>query len=360
MRKKKIGILSMQRVVNYGSFLQSYALKHFIEDMGFDTVFIDIRKGFQLNIGDYRTTDKSQNMLRVPVWKRFEHVAFLSVRNMFFQHVLFNKYGINSPGFATETDCVVIGSDEVFNCCQKSEWGVSTQLFGELEVPSFSYAASFGFTTHEMLKQYGIDTQISRAMQGLKGISVRDDNSRTCALKLLDNVRVEKHVDPVFLHNWESEIVKKNRFHDYILVYAYDNRITNKNEIEAIKNYARKMKKKLISFGVYQRWCDHNVMCSPFELLGYFAGADAVITDTFHGSVISIKLNKQFATIIRPTNKNKLMDLLCKFGLDDRIVSSPEALEDVFNTTIDYDPINTIIEAEKQRSKQYLTEMIIT
>lgn len=30
----KIGIMSMQRVTNYGSFLQAYGLKHLIENMG--------------------------------------------------------------------------------------------------------------------------------------------------------------------------------------------------------------------------------------------------------------------------------------------------------------------------------------
>lgn len=42
----KVGILSMQRVPNYGSFLQAYALKQMLLDCGADEIeFIDIEQG---------------------------------------------------------------------------------------------------------------------------------------------------------------------------------------------------------------------------------------------------------------------------------------------------------------------------
>ena len=41
----KIGILSMQRVPNNGSFLQAYGLKRILENLGHDVVFIDYREG---------------------------------------------------------------------------------------------------------------------------------------------------------------------------------------------------------------------------------------------------------------------------------------------------------------------------
>ena len=37
----KIGIMSMQRVKNYGSFLQAYALKSTLEKMGNSVEFVD-------------------------------------------------------------------------------------------------------------------------------------------------------------------------------------------------------------------------------------------------------------------------------------------------------------------------------
>ena len=41
----KVGILSMQKVMNYGSFLQSFALKKTIEEFGHQCEFIDIEQG---------------------------------------------------------------------------------------------------------------------------------------------------------------------------------------------------------------------------------------------------------------------------------------------------------------------------
>lgn len=41
----KVDILSMQRIYNYGSFLQAYGLMKLIEERGHDVEFIDIEAG---------------------------------------------------------------------------------------------------------------------------------------------------------------------------------------------------------------------------------------------------------------------------------------------------------------------------
>ena len=52
---------------------------------------------------------------------------------------------------------IVIGSDEVFNCAQKTWFGFSRQLFGEgLNADKIiTYAASFGATTVDKLQELG-------------------------------------------------------------------------------------------------------------------------------------------------------------------------------------------------------------
>ena len=37
----KVGIMSMQRIVNYGSFLQAYGLKKICENLGAQVEFVD-------------------------------------------------------------------------------------------------------------------------------------------------------------------------------------------------------------------------------------------------------------------------------------------------------------------------------
>ena len=42
---KKVGIMSMQRIANYGSFLQAYALKQLMEEVGCNVEFVDYHVG---------------------------------------------------------------------------------------------------------------------------------------------------------------------------------------------------------------------------------------------------------------------------------------------------------------------------
>ena len=41
----RVGILSMQRIANYGSFLQAYGLKKIFEEFGCKVEFVDYRVG---------------------------------------------------------------------------------------------------------------------------------------------------------------------------------------------------------------------------------------------------------------------------------------------------------------------------
>ena len=71
----KIGILSMQRVINYGSFLQAYALKHTLENLGHEVSFVDIKKGRQLDQSVTKTIPRNKvKISELP--RRIEHVLF--------------------------------------------------------------------------------------------------------------------------------------------------------------------------------------------------------------------------------------------------------------------------------------------
>ena len=350
----KIGILSMQRVINYGSFLQAYALKSLVEGLGHEAFFVDIRNGEKLKFDTH-----SRSLIKQKPWKhifkRIEHVVFEKNRSLLFTQKIFNEFGISHPVDETEVDMIIIGSDEVFNCCQESSWGWSLQLFGDTMVQAISYAGSFGHTTYDNLKQYRLTENIAKSLKKLKNISVRDINSFDC-IEQLTGIKPFVHLDPVLVYDWSNvkdiDAYPKN----YILIYSYDNRINNEQEIRAIKEFAKREGKTLISCGVYQRWCDKNILCEPFELLSYFDHADYVITDTFHGTVISIKRNKQFATIIRDSNKNKLMALLNFFGLESRQVQKVNQIGEIFDSAISFDYANQQIAKEQVRTIEYLKE----
>ena len=224
----------------------------------------------------------------------------------------------------------MIGSDEVFNCTQAgSKVGYSRQLFGldhKAEI-LISYAATFGTTTMEKLKGFGIDTEVAALLNRFDAISVRDSHSVRMIEELCDKTP-KRHIDPVLLYDFSEANDIPVTMKDYIVVYAYSDRLNNE-EVKAIREFATKHHKKILSLGYYQSFCDEYILVSPLEVLAYIKHADYVITDTFHGTVFSIKYQKQFATIVRESNRQKLMGLLQTFNLEDRCVMDLNTLESI-------------------------------
>ena len=349
----KVGILSMQKVINYGSFLQAYALKKIIQSLGHSVSFVDIIPGSEIPL--LHSKSKRKYFVDKYIIKRVEHVIFSKMRKARFKNNYFEVAGINHSVPENQCDIIVIGSDEVFNCCQPAKWGFSHQLLGATECSSISYAGSFGYSDYDKICSMSLAVEASHALNHLRAISVRDENSVSCIRKLIGK-NPEQHLDPVLIYEWSNEVIPQDKYKDYILIYSYDNRINDENEIRVIKKFAKKHRKKIISFGLYQRWCDKNISCSPFELLSYFDSADYVITDTFHGTVFSIKRNKKFATIIRDSNYNKLSDLMKKMGVWNRRVENLDDLEKVLQKDIPYESINLLISKERERAIMYLRE----
>lgn len=357
----KVGIISMQRVYNYGSFMQSYSLKKLVESLGHDCVFIDIKPGKQIV-----PTQQSQNrIIKIIkkcdryILKRIDHIRLIKKHKDDFPRVLREELGITSFNTDEYCDVVIIGSDEVFNCTQPGKpFGYSTHLFAQNVNANrvISYAASFGYTTIERLNKYSISEEIAKYLRDFDALSVRDENSVEI-VKELTGIIPQVHMDPVIVGDFDDRIQMPS-IDKYLAIYAYSNRISDRKEIEAIKKFAREHQLKTIGVGMYQVWCDENVMGDPFEIVGFIKKADYVVTDTFHGCVFSIKYKKNFAAFVRDSNRNKLLDLLSKFGLQDRLVNDVKDLRTILNRNIDTRRIESTIKLEKKRTVEYLKDNI--
>jgi hypothetical protein len=100
------------------------------------------------------------------------------------------------------------------------------------------------------------------------------------------------------------------------------------------------------------------VGCALLELLKYFENADYVVTDIFHGTVFSIKYNKNFVTIVRNTNAHKLEYLLDKFKLTNRIVKTPADIKCKLEKAIDYADSNFILDEAIKKEMTYLKKAV--
>ena len=83
-----------------------------------------------------------------------------------------------------------------------------------------------------------------------------------------------------------------------------------------------------------------------------------MITDTFHGAVISMKYHKIFGAFIRESNKQKLGYLLEQFGMSSRIINSTEDLDKIMNIPIDYSQFDEILTIEREKSYCYLKKSL--
>lgn len=155
---KKIGIMSMQRIINYGSFLQAYGLKKMIESVSKSEVeFIDYRFGVDITNRLKKPQSKAESIVD-KILKNRTPWNYLKKKN-FFKEIERNlildlkNIGVDKLNYDCEVDTLVIGSDEVFNCLQPYPVGYSKQLFGDGYAHSkiVSYAASFGSTRYEDL-----------------------------------------------------------------------------------------------------------------------------------------------------------------------------------------------------------------
>lgn len=365
----KVGIMSMQRIINYGSFLQAYGLKQIIEKLGHQVEFVDYQIEKSLIIDEKKESIVKQLSIKFSKtlkmfspeyreWRRKQiklnqtYGEFVKV----FREEYFPILGItDEKKYTLKVDTLVIGSDEVFNCTQAGdEVGYSKQLFGNERNANrlISYAASFGNTTFEKLQKYEIDSEIGEFLMNFDAISVRDNNSSKI-VKMLTGRCANKNIDPVLLYDFpEVEKIKIN-VKDYIVVYAYADRIT-KYEADAIRKFAHAKGKKILSLGFYQPFCDDWILASPLEVLAYIKNADYIITDTFHGTVFAIKYQKKFGTLVRKSNKEKLGDLLTVFQLENHQINDLVKMSNIVETDVDEIKIKRILEEKQKEAMQYL------
>lgn len=359
----------MQRIFNYGSFLQAYGLKSILEDLNCEVQFVDYHIGdclipSQGGTGIARKISKVLEVFRykAPLKEKFRFIEYKKD----YAKKYYPYLGIDEKlNFTPTVDVLVIGSDEVFNCVQSnSNVGFSPELFGQGQHAKkvISYAASFGNTTLKKIEKCQVKEKVGGWLKKFDALSVRDANSGSI-VKNLTGIEPEYHLDPVLMYDFVGkcrQIPTSIPEKDYIIVYGYSGRLTDL-ECKRIRLYADSKELKVLCIGGVQNCCDKFVDCNPFEVIAYFQNAQAVVTDTFHGTILSVITHRTFASIVRSSgygNAEKLTDLLQRLMLTDRILPKLSQLEELLSTPIDYTETDVVIKAERQRTYQYLQQFI--
>lgn len=332
MMKKRCGIITLHRALNYGAFLQAFALQETVKRLGYRTNVVDLAQNrvverFMLVKCKYPEMVVHQYKML----KKFDDVA--------------GKLDVNNDRLKNY-DVVIVGSDELWNL-KNGMFRHYPEYFAKSEanVPFISYAVSANnLTVQEFSQLQGPDENFSR----FKAISVRDSKTYDI-VKTLGNKEPIVVLDPtLIMENWEPYI-QPCKEKNFILYYSMT---VDQEERAAVEKMAKKSGKRLITVGCRNKWCDKIVYANPFEFMGYVKAADYVVTSQFHGVMFSLIFNKKF--IIFSQGKGKVIDAIEKFGLEDREVSGRKDLLEILETKMDYERINGAIKKRKAESIDWL------
>lgn len=296
----KVGILTVYDSNNFGSYLQAYALKKVIEEMGHSVKFIKFRTEKEVKKIYYPSRKNLLHYLKSYSFNTKKYNLFLEDRKNFEE--------ISIKDVKKDTfDIVIIGSDEC--------WNVKTPTFRNkcfygIDIPTekkVAFAISCGKAVTEDFKDF---PDLVEGIQNLNKIFVRDERTQKNVKELIGK-DAEMVCDPTFLidvKEFDKEYdVNINK--EYLLVYSYN--FTEKQK-EYIKKFAKEQNLLIVSACFKHSFCDKCINCSPLEFCKLIQNSKYVITTTFHGTIFSILNKKQFISI--PSGQ-KVVDVLNKTGL---------------------------------------------
>lgn len=356
----KIGILTYYGVHNYGALLQANALKTVLNSLGHECSFLTFSRNYDM-IPPEQTKKYKLGLSSVPFY--FKYLLDKGMGNLVFNYKKARsakRYRLkNIPldmRYSDYTgDAAVIGSDEVFSL----EIGINPFFYGHgVRCPKvITYAGCFGPTTVEDIDRLKLRALVASGFQSIDSVSVRDKNSKDI-VEALSGKAATLVCDPVILYGYKEEMLSSRpKMGDYVVVYAYDRNMNAPEEISAVRAFAKAHNCKIVSVGNYHKWCDRNEAADPIGMITWIKNAKYVITDTFHGSVVSIICNTPMIVKLRG-NSNKLQFLLSEYGLTDRIVSNICDIDKVAENEIDFSAINEIISEKRELSLQYLKNVL--
>jgi len=345
----KVGVLTFHKCINYGSYWQARCLVEALQARGHDAELLDhdcrcIRRA------EARCALQPTLPHRTP---RNELKTYASKTRRFIAAIadlpLSRRFSLHEPKAAGQYDAIVVGSDEVWNF--RHPWyGSKPIFFGDgLSSDRFvSYAASFG--NHSAWD--GIDPAWARKLGRFSSISVRDENSWHLVRGGTDR-EPEIVLDPCLLHPVPAQ-VKADSVEGYALVYGHGFPRWLQRMARA---WSRRAGVRLVSVGYSNPFADEQrIVDGPLEFARLMAGANAVITNFFHGCVFALLNGKPWASAPSDYRSIKIPDLAAITGSSHRVIderTGDRAFAALMDTPVEPE-VGACIADLRRRSEAYL------
>ena len=288
----KIGILTFHRAYNYGAFLQAFALKSYLEDLGHDVCFIDYWPYYHERA--YRIWDENEGVrsflrnLLLAVKRQIRFNSFKKLQRRYLGLTEKPLFRMAHELEKLDFDLVIYGSDQI--------WCTTTLYVDPMMYLRFApkdkriaYAPSLG---RDYIPGYNKRT-MRKYINDIPCVSVREEKGKEL-IKELTGRDVPVVLDPSLLltsEDWDKLKVEVEKPSRYVLCYFLDvPSDTLKNSIMA---FAKKRGLFIFALGQFGAFCHPEVpvyypVTGPCEFLDYVSKATVVITDSYHGMLFSI------------------------------------------------------------------------
>ncbi len=326
----KIGIMTFFRPVNFGAYLQAYALSHRLNmEEDITAELIDFRMPAEV---DAYTPRLGRNIPKY-IFAKKKHITF---ERAISQQIHSSDSVIGGmeefPDFVRgKYDVIIAGSDEIWRVDGYRGFPTPYFLPEDLQCRKFSYAAS-SRNLYEGLEPYQIE-MLEKLWNDFEYIGVRDVTSFNLARKIVDDPdKVHLQFDPSFLYDFQPN---RKRGRDLIEKYF---RVSSKKKIIGLMTTERlrskysltaDLKKKygkeftFISLGNWDLHAKSYPHITPLEWQEILASLDGVISSFFHGACFSLLGGTPFLAMEcshSDESRSKLHDLCVRIEAEDRYV----------------------------------------
>lgn len=326
----KIGTVTFHCAYNFGSALQTYALKKYLTNLGHEVHVVDYRSR---DFDSYKLFRKSG--LKSYVADLLFFYGNLRRRNSF-QSFWRNYFDMTEHTYAgdgaeremTEDlkgyNAFICGSDQIWNLdCTLGPVPPFFLSFVSDEVRKIAYAPSLSHAKFED-RNFTADDQknIGAWLDRFDAISVREISVADQFQRLTDKNIVET-LDPTLLldledykHIQSSELPKGLEAGKYIFAYTL---WPNFDMIRYLDGLAADRGLPIVYYSKKPiRYKSHSINVwgiGPADFLALIDKSDCVVSNSFHATVFSILYGKPFLTFGTEKSSSRMKTLIAKLGL---------------------------------------------
>lgn len=315
---------------NYGALLQAYALQAFLrkrEDLDVENIDFTTKK-HELNNRIFKKRSNCHIVIRLLILlltclryfqlqKKNNRIKIFKQKkfNLSRRYLTVNDLLLNPP----KKDIFITGSDQVFQVTGEY-LDVYYLNFNVGKGKKIAYAPSFGISEFNDK----ITNRIKPYLEDFNALSCREQAGADYLSKIMKS-EIPVVVDPTMLldiDEWKN--IAENPKYKYKYIFIYDLNGGN-NLIEISKSIQKQTGFKIVCLtNKVQKFypVDKQIYDpGPAEFVGWINNADYVVTDSFHGTLMSVILRKEFFTYIAlPKTSSRITNLLKNLHLENRIV----------------------------------------